>query len=68
MVDKLVKQTITFSLWVQIITTVVSLDGFRYDVKPEDAILKEILLIDPFQVTSLRDYRACVFQGAFVTS
>ena len=44
MVDKLVKQTITFSLWVQIITTVVSLDGFRYDVKPEDAILKEILI------------------------
>ena len=46
MVDKLVKQTITFSLWVQIITTVVSLDGFRYDVKPEDAILKEILFIE----------------------
>ena len=48
MVDKLVKQTITFSLWVQIITTVVSLDGFRYDVKPEDAILKEILFIETF--------------------
>lgn len=48
MVDKLVKQTITFSLWVQIITTVISLDGFRYDINPKDAILKEILFIETF--------------------
>ena len=36
--------------------------------KPFFQKLEEILLIDPFQVTSLRGYRVCVFQGAFVTS
>lgn len=46
MIDKLVKKTITFSLWIQIITTVISLDGFRYKVTPENAILKEILFIE----------------------
>ena len=46
MVDKLVEKTITFSLWIQIITTVISLDGFRYDVTPNNYILKEILFIE----------------------
>ena len=48
MVDKLVLKTIKISLWVQIITTLISLDGFRYDVDPKDAILKEILFIETF--------------------
>ena len=48
MVDKLVLKTIKISLWVQIITTFISLDGFRYDVDPKDAILKEILFIETF--------------------
>ena len=48
MVDKLVLKTIKASLWVQIITTIISLDGFRYDVGPNDAILKEILFIETF--------------------
>ena len=48
MVDKLVLKTIKASLWVQIITTIISLDGFRYDVAPNDAILKEILFIETF--------------------
>ena len=48
MVDKLVLKTIKASLWVQIITTLISLDGFRYDVDPKDAILKEILFIETF--------------------
>ena len=48
MVDKLVLKTIKISLWVQIITTLISLDGFRYDVDPKDSILKEILFIETF--------------------
>lgn len=46
MVDKLVLKTIKISLWVQIITTLISLDGFRFSVDPKDAILKEILIIE----------------------
>ena len=48
MKDKLVERTIKYSLWVQLITTLVSLDGFRYTVDPKDAILKEILFIETF--------------------
>jgi len=48
MPDKLVEKTITYSLWVQIITTLISLDGFRYDVTPENNILKEVLFIETF--------------------
>ena len=48
MVNKLVERTIKYSLWVQIITTLLSLDGFRYDVTPENSILKEILFIETF--------------------
>lgn len=48
MVDKLVLKTIKASLWVQIITTLISLDGFRFSVDPKDAILKEILFIETF--------------------
>lgn len=48
MADKLVEKTITYSLWIQIITTLISLDGFRYDVTPENYILKEVLFIETF--------------------
>jgi hypothetical protein len=48
MKDKLVEKTITVSLWIQILTTIISLDGFRYDVVPNDRILKEILFIETF--------------------
>lgn len=48
MVDTLVKKTITASLWVQIITTLIALDGFRYALEPKDNILKEILFIETF--------------------
>lgn len=48
MKDKLVERTIKYSLWVQLITTLISLDGFRYTVDPKDAILKEILFIETF--------------------
>ncbi len=46
--SKLVYQTINASLAVQIITTLVSLDGFRYPTEPRDSILKEILFIEVF--------------------
>ena len=48
MKDKLVERTIKYSLWIQLITTLISLDGFRYTVDPKDAILKEILFIETF--------------------
>jgi len=48
MADKLVEKTIVYSLWIQIITTIISLDGFRYQIEPKDAILKEILFIETF--------------------
>ena len=48
MVNKLVESNIKYSLWVQIITTIISLDGFRHSVKPENSILKEILFIETF--------------------
>lgn len=48
MVNKLVEKTIKYSLWVQIITTLISLDGFRHPVTAENTILKEILFIETF--------------------
>ena len=48
MVNKLVERTIKYSLWVQIITTIISLDGFRHPVTSENTILKEILFIETF--------------------
>lgn len=48
MVNKLVERTIKYSLWVQIITTIISLDGFRHPVTAENTILKEILFIETF--------------------
>ena len=48
MLDKLVKQTIYFSLFIQITTTLVSLDGFSYNLLPKDRILKEVLWIEAF--------------------
>lgn len=48
MVNKLVERTIKYSLWVQIITTLISLDGFRHPVTAENTILKEILFIETF--------------------
>ena len=46
MVDKLVSQTIKASLVVQIFTTLVTLDGIRLKLLPQDMILKEILTIE----------------------
>lgn len=46
MLDKLVKQTIHISLFVQVITTVLSLDGFTLKLSENDQILKEILGIE----------------------
>ena len=46
MIDKLVKQTIYISLFVQIITSLLSLDGFRIQVDPNDKILQDILWIE----------------------
>lgn len=46
MIDKLVKKTIHFSLFIQIITTLISLDGFSLNIPQQDFILKEILAIE----------------------
>ena len=46
MIDKLVKQTIHFSLFIQVITTLLSLDGFSIKIPQQDFILKEILAIE----------------------
>lgn len=48
MIDKLVKQTIHFSLFVQIITTLISLDGFSIELNKQDHILYDILGIETF--------------------
>lgn len=48
MVNKLVEKTIKYSLWIQIITSLISLDGFRHTVSPDNSILKEILFIETF--------------------
>ena len=44
--DKLVGKTIYFSLFVQVITTLVSVDGLRYDLNDRDKILKDILILE----------------------
>lgn len=44
--DKLVGKTIYFSLFVQIITTLISIDGLRYDLSDKDKILKDILILE----------------------
>jgi len=41
--DKLIKRTIYFSLFAQILTTVISMDGFNYELNGKDKILKDIL-------------------------
>ena len=46
MVNKLVENTIRISLLIQIVTTLISADGFLSSVRPEHAILKEILFIE----------------------
>ena len=46
--DKLVGKTIYISLFVQLLTTLVSLDGLNYDLSPEDEILKHILVLETF--------------------
>ena len=44
--DKLVKQTVYLSLLVQLVTTVISLNGLTYSLKPEDMILQDILMLE----------------------
>ena len=46
MVNKLVERTIRISLLIQIITTLISADGFMRPVSSEHAILKDILYIE----------------------
>jgi len=46
MIDKLVKKTIHFSLFIQILTTIISIDGFSMKLQPNDEILKDILWIE----------------------
>lgn len=46
MLDKLVKKTIHFSLLIQILTTIISIDGFSMKLQPNDEILKDILWIE----------------------
>ena len=46
MLDKLVKQSIHLSLFVQIVTTLISLDGFLIKLNPKDQVLKDILGIE----------------------
>ena len=46
--DKLVGKTIYISLFIQLLTTLVSLDGLNYDLSPEDEILKHILVLEAF--------------------
>ena len=44
--EKLVGKTIYFSLFVQIVTTLLSLDGLNYDLNDKDKILKDILILE----------------------
>ena len=46
MLDKLVEKSIKISLFVQIITTIISLDGFTIKLSDNDKILKSILGIE----------------------
>ena len=45
-IDKRVKKTIYLSLFVQFITTLISLDGLNYELNEKDNILKEILILE----------------------
>ena len=44
--EKLVGKTIYFSLFIQIVTTLLSLDGLNYDLNDKDKILKDILILE----------------------
>lgn len=46
MINKYVRNTVYFSLFVQFLTTFISLDGFNYQIKEEDKIMKNILLLE----------------------
>ena len=46
--NSLVEKTIYASLWVQFITTSLSLDGLNYELAIEDTILKDILVLEAF--------------------
>lgn len=46
MINKLVEKTIKGSLWVQFLTTGVSMHGLTLPLKPQDEILKSILVIE----------------------
>ena len=46
--NKLVKKTIYLSLFVQLVITIISLNGLRYDLNEKDKVLKEILLLEAF--------------------
>jgi hypothetical protein len=46
--DKIIKKTIYLSLFVQIATTLISVDGFKHDLDEKDEILKDILLLETF--------------------
>tara|TARA_B100001287_G_C22627664_1_gene503396 strand:+ start:48 stop:740 length:693 start_codon:yes stop_codon:yes gene_type:complete len=46
--DKIIQKTIYFSLFAQIATTLISIDGLNYDLDEKDKILKDILLLETF--------------------
>jgi len=46
--DKLVGKTIYLSLFAQLLTTIVSLDGLNYDLSAADEILRHILILEAF--------------------
>ena len=46
--EKIIQKTIYFSLFVQILTTFISLDGLNYELDEKDQILKDILLLETF--------------------
>ena len=46
--NALVEKTIYASLWIQFLTTTLSLDGLNYDLAIEDNILKDILILEAF--------------------
>ena len=46
--NALVEKTIYASLWIQFLTTSLSLDGLNYDFAIEDTILKDILVLEAF--------------------
>ena len=46
--DKIIQKTIYFSLFSQIATTLISIDGLNYELEEKDNILKDILLLETF--------------------